>query len=75
MVDLFDGYPHNQQGQGAFDEMFAGKNTPRGPYQVIHRALEKMTTEELQGRADSLADSYLAQGVTFDFAGEERPSP
>ena len=75
MVDLFDGYTHTPEGEGAFDEMFAGKNTPRGPYQVIHRALEKMTTEELQGRADSLADSYLAQGVTFDFAGEERPFP
>ena len=34
-----------------------------------------MTTEELNGRAESLADSYLAQGVTFDFAGEERPFP
>jgi uncharacterized circularly permuted ATP-grasp superfamily protein len=75
MVDLFDGYPDTTNGSGAFDEMFAGKNTPRAPYQVIHRALGKMTTEELQGRADSLADSYLAQGVTFDFAGEERPFP
>ena len=34
-----------------------------------------MTQEELRGRTDSLASSYLAQGVTFDFAGEERPFP
>lgn len=75
MVDLFDGYPPTDEGTGAFDEMFAGSHTPRAPYRVIHRALQNMTTEELQGRADSLADSYLAQGVTFDFAGEERPFP
>ncbi|MGZ2784813.1 circularly permuted type 2 ATP-grasp protein, partial [Pseudomonas aeruginosa] len=35
----------------------------------------QMTQEELRGRTDSLASSYLAQGVTFDFAGEERPFP
>ena len=34
-----------------------------------------MTQEELRGRTESLASSYLAQGVTFDFAGEERPFP
>ncbi|MDR3202714.1 MAG: circularly permuted type 2 ATP-grasp protein [Bifidobacteriaceae bacterium] len=34
-----------------------------------------MTQDELRGRADALASSYLAQGVTFDFAGEERPFP
>ena len=28
-----------------------------------------------RGRTESLANSYLAQGVTFDFAGEERPFP
>jgi len=75
MVDLFDGYPDTGKGAGAFDEMFSSTDTPRTPYRVIHRALQQMTTEELQGRADSLADSYLAQGVTFDFAGEERPFP
>ncbi len=30
---------------------------------------------ELGGRAEALARSYLDQGVTFDFAGEERPFP
>jgi uncharacterized circularly permuted ATP-grasp superfamily protein len=75
MVDLFDGYPDTGSDAGAFDEMFSRRNTPRTPYSVIHRALQKMSTEELKGRAESLADSYLAQGVTFDFAGEERPFP
>jgi len=49
MVDLFDGYPDTIAGRGAFDEMFAGKNTPRAPYRVIHQALQRMTTQELQG--------------------------
>ena len=62
MVDLFRGYPKTIDGVGAFDEMFAGKNTPRASYRLIHDALQQMTTEELQGRADSLADSYLARG-------------
>jgi len=75
MVDLFDDYPYTAAGRSAFDEMFAGEKTPRAPYRVIHQALQRMTTAELQGRAESLADSYLAQGVTFDFAGEERPFP
>ena len=30
---------------------------------------------ELRGRTEALGASYLAQGVTFDFAGEERPFP
>lgn len=63
------------KGPPPFDEMFAGENTPRDSYTLIHRALQNMTTEQLRGRADALADSYLAQGVTFDFAGEERPFP
>lgn len=75
MVDLFSGYPRHRGKAGAFDEMFSDTDTPRSPYSLIHRALHNMTTEELQGRATSLADSYLAQGVTFDFAGEERPFP
>jgi uncharacterized circularly permuted ATP-grasp superfamily protein len=47
----------------------------REPYREIHAALARMTQEELRGRTDALASSYLAQGVTFDFAGEERPFP
>jgi uncharacterized circularly permuted ATP-grasp superfamily protein len=47
----------------------------REPYREIHAALARMTQVELRGRTDALASSYLAQGVTFDFAGEERPFP
>jgi len=83
MGDLFDGYGTTvtrRTGATPWDEMFVDATQPsastaRAPYREIHAALAKMTTEELQGRADALASSYLAQGVTFDFAGEERPFP
>src|SRR3954466_12352086 len=83
MADLFDGYgatatrpraaPAN--GLSAWDEMFDSPGSARSSYREIHAALARMTQAELRGRTDALASSYLAQGVTFDFAGEERPFP
>ena len=55
--------------------MFAETDVARESYREIHSALAKMTQAELRGRSEALASSYLAQGVTFDFAGEERPFP
>ncbi|HEY4266816.1 MAG TPA: circularly permuted type 2 ATP-grasp protein [Galbitalea sp.] len=78
MGDLFDGYRGSSAGLAgavAWDEMFDEKSKPRVPYREIHAALATMTQEELRGRTDALGASYLAQGVTFDFAGEERPFP
>lgn len=84
MGDLFEKYPvaaHTASGSGkpgklpAFDEMFASESKVRPSYKKIHETLASMTQDELRGRTNALADSYLAQGVTFDFAGEERPFP
>lgn len=78
MADLFDGYAASAARSGsavAFDEMFALDSTVRLPYRQIHAALAQLSQEELRGRTEALASSYLAQGVTFDFAGEERPFP
>ncbi|MDO9590432.1 MAG: circularly permuted type 2 ATP-grasp protein, partial [Microcella sp.] len=78
MADLFDGYTTSAVKSGsaaAFDEMFAADSEVRLPYREIHAALAQMSTDELRGRTEALASSYLAQGVTFDFAGEERPFP
>lgn len=87
MGDLFDGYGSTlaprktPSGVPAFDEMFAEIAHPgeaarsRSAYRELYQALAQMTQEELRGRTESLASSYLAQGVTFDFAGEERPFP
>ncbi|OJX63154.1 MAG: hypothetical protein BGO95_09040 [Micrococcales bacterium 73-13] len=77
MADLFEGYgaPKPRLGALPWDEMFAGDGGVREPYAEIHRTLASMSPEEIRGRTDALAKSYLAQGVTFDFAGEERPFP
>ncbi|MEO5919660.1 MAG: circularly permuted type 2 ATP-grasp protein [Pseudolysinimonas sp.] len=83
MADLFEGYgatTSTRRGAPAWDEMFADPShaddaNARESYREIHAALAKMTKAELRGRTDALASSYLAQGVTFDFAGEERPFP
>ncbi|WAB84661.1 circularly permuted type 2 ATP-grasp protein [Microcella daejeonensis] len=78
MVDLFDGYAARGSASlapAAFDEMFAADSEVRLPYRELHAALATLSTDELRGRTEDLASSYLAQGVTFDFAGEERPFP
>src|SRR3954454_22815287 len=87
MGDLFDGYGSTlaprktPTGVPAFDEMFGHPAHPGAPaesreaYRELYQALARMTQDELRGRTESLASSYLAQGVTFDFAGEERPFP
>ena len=78
MADLFDGYTATAVRSGsavAFDEMFTPDSQVRMPYRQIHAALAQMSQDELRGRTEALASSYLAQGVTFDFAGEERPFP
>ncbi len=84
MGDLFENYPTASAPKRAdrksgnlppFDEMFSGAGKVRGNYRQIQSALAAMTKQELVGRTEALASSYLAQGVTFDFAGEERPFP
>src|SRR3954451_19886052 len=85
MGDLFDGYAAKadraRPSRAPFDEMFEvppaadGEPKTRDSYRDIYSSLARMTQEELRGRTDALASSYLAQGVTFDFAGEERPFP
>ncbi len=76
MGDLFETYPATAGvAKGAYDEMFTQPGKVRPIYKKIHDTLAGMTKEELRGRTNALADSYLAQGVTFDFAGEERPFP
>lgn len=80
MGSLFDGYTATRtrrRSRGVpWDEMFpAGATSVRTPYRELYPALARMSQDELRGRTEALASSYLAQGVTFDFAGEERPFP
>nr|WP_240675448.1 circularly permuted type 2 ATP-grasp protein [Cellulomonas endophytica] len=48
---------------------------PTTAYAQVHGAVAELSTAELRARGEQLARSYLTQGVTFDFAGEERPFP
>ena len=71
MAELFEGYRTST----AWDEMLSAPDSPRRPYRGVHGTLRKLTGADLAARADALARTYIDQGVTFDFAGEERPFP
>ena len=62
--ELFDGYGP----VAGFDEMFEDLDV-RDNYGTIHESFLKMGAEEIRLRADSLASSYLEQGVTFGRRG------
>jgi uncharacterized circularly permuted ATP-grasp superfamily protein len=68
---LFDGYRLDR----AWDEMLSDEGQPRTPYRAVFHTLRSTEAITLRERADILARSYLDQGVTFDYAGEERPFP
>ncbi|MFV0461969.1 MAG: circularly permuted type 2 ATP-grasp protein [Nostocoides sp.] len=55
--------------------MLAAPNDPRAPYRRLFATFEGMDSATLRERADILARAYVDQGVTFDYAGEERPFP
>ena len=71
MADIFDGYRLAE----AWDEMFAAPGKPRTPYDAVVSVLQPMDPAELRFRADQLARVFTDRGVTYDFAGEERPFP
>ncbi|GGF30748.1 hypothetical protein GCM10011519_00230 [Marmoricola endophyticus] len=72
MDQLFEGYT-DAMGE-AFDEMYAGTEL-RSSYSRLQATLAEMGQGEIRSRVDSLATSYLDQGVTFDIGGEERAFP
>ncbi len=70
--DVFAGY---DQAPGlAYDEMFDG-DAVRQEYAALREVFVKLPKQEVLARAESLAASYLDQGVTFGVGGEERPFP
>jgi hypothetical protein len=71
MADIFDSYAL----ANAWDEMFERPGVPRPAYQALFAALQPLGADELRFRADQLALVFTDRGVTFDYAGEERPSP
>ncbi|WP_204056797.1 circularly permuted type 2 ATP-grasp protein [Microbispora corallina] len=71
MADIFDSYALAD----AWDEMFERPGVPRPAYQGLFAALQPLGADELRYRADQLARVFTDRGVTFDYAGEERPFP
>jgi uncharacterized circularly permuted ATP-grasp superfamily protein len=71
VADIFDSY----QLAAAWDEMFEAPGRPRPAYHALLAALQPLDPAELRYRADQLASLFTDRGVTFDFAGEERPFP
>lgn len=71
VADHFTAYPHGP----AWDEMVTRENQPRTPYVGVHEALSQLDASVLTLRAESLARSYLNEGVTFDHAGVEKAFP
>ncbi|MDR1512684.1 MAG: circularly permuted type 2 ATP-grasp protein [Propionibacteriaceae bacterium] len=80
-TDLVEGTVGAASRRRAYDEMFvapdeaAGDLRVRPPYKGLARVFDRMSLTELRNRADAIGASYLAQGVTFDYAGEERAFP
>jgi uncharacterized circularly permuted ATP-grasp superfamily protein len=71
VADIFDSY----QLAAAWDEMFEAPGRPRPAYHALLAALQPLDPAELRYRADQLASLFTDRGVTFDYAGEERPFP
>jgi uncharacterized circularly permuted ATP-grasp superfamily protein len=71
VADIFDSY----QLAAAWDEMFEAPGRSRPAYQSLLAALQPLDPAELRYRADQLASLFTDRGVTFDYAGEERPFP
>src|SRR5258707_3825345 len=71
MADIFDSY----QMAAAWDEMFERPGVPRPAYQSLFSTLQPLSGADLRFRADQLARVFTDRGVTFAYAGEERPFP
>ncbi|MHA7294006.1 circularly permuted type 2 ATP-grasp protein [Arthrobacter sp. HLT1-21] len=75
MSDLFEDYAAAASRTPAFDEMFAPGQLARSEYSQVAAALNELNLADVTARADSMARTFLDRGVTFDYAGEERPFP
>jgi uncharacterized circularly permuted ATP-grasp superfamily protein len=71
MADVFDDYVLAE----AWDEMFERPGVPRPAYEPLFAALQPLAAGDLAYRAEQLGRVYTDRGVTFAYAGEERPFP
>ena len=52
-----------------------GPGEPRPAYRSLFATLQPLSVADLRSRADQLARVFTDRGVTFAYAGEERPFP
>ena len=71
MAELFDEYALG----AAWDEMFGVPGQPRELYRSVFEYLTPLGSSDLRYRSDQLARVFTDRGVTFAYAGEERPFP
>jgi len=71
MADLFRDYEIGP----AWDEMFSQVGNVRPSYEGVGAALAPLTGDELSGRVDLLARTFLDRGVTFGSGGDEQAFP
>src|SRR5215813_6133949 len=71
MADVFDQYAMAK----AWDEMFDRPGEPRAAYRSLFATLQPLSVADLRARADQLGRVFTDRGVTFAYAGEERPFP
>jgi uncharacterized circularly permuted ATP-grasp superfamily protein len=71
MADVFDSYAMAE----AWDEMFVHPGEPRAAYRQLFSSLQPLAGTDLRVRAEQLARVFTDRGVTFAYAGEERPFP
>src|SRR5258708_28068176 len=71
MADVFDQYSMAD----AWDEMFERPGEPRPAYRSLFASLQPLSVADLRTRADQLGRVFTDRGVTFAYAGEERPFP
>src|SRR5262245_29937581 len=71
MADVCDQYSMAD----AWDEMCAAPGEPRAAYRSLFATLQPWSVGDLRSRADQLARVFTDRGVTFSYAGEDRPFP
>src|SRR5262252_9138404 len=71
MADVFERYALAD----AWDEMFERPGEPRPAYRSLFATLQPLSVADLRSRADQLARVFTDRGVTFSYAGEDRPFP
>lgn len=73
--EIRQSYLNDMKRSGAYDEMFDADGNVRPHYKKIAEVLNDLKIDEISQRAEQMARSFMDRGVTFDYAGEERPFP